>query len=84
MDVSILGLLYLLHIYQLSLFVLVDSFLVICLGSELGVDILGLDLNLKPLLFSLQGQKLVLKLLILSYQVRVWRMLFDDLNNLDF
>ena len=81
---SILGLLYLLHIYQLSLFVLVDSFLVICLGYELGVDILGLDLNLKPLLFSLQGQKLVLKLLILSYQVRVWRMLFDDLNNLDF
>ena len=78
---SILGLLYLLHIYQLSLFVLVDSLLVICLGSELGVDILGFDLNLKPLLFSLQGQKLVLKLLILSYEVRVWRMLFDD--NLD-
>lgn len=80
---SILGLLYLLHIYQLSLFVLVDSFLVICLGYELGVDILGLDLNLKPLLFSLQGQKLVLKLLILSYEVRVWRVLFDDLDNLD-
>ena len=80
---SILGLLYLLHIYQMSLFVLVDSLLVICLGSELSVDILGLDLNLKPLLFSFQGQKLVLKLLILSYEVRVWRMLFDDLDNLD-
>ena len=80
---SILGLLYLLHIYQMSLFVLVDSLLVICLGSELSVDILGLDLNLKPLLFSFQGQKLVLKLLILSYEVRVWCMLFDDLDNLD-
>ena len=67
----------------MSLFVLVDSLLVICLGSELSVDILGLDLNLKPLLFSFQGQKLVLKLLILSYEVRVWCMLFDDLDNLD-